>query len=174
MRKTLKQLALGLMVAGLLLASASMVMAASITINNIDGDWANATGGANVIISNDQSPNGRTATVSWGETSSIFNWWNPKRSSYEFLSAFTPITATTEGTTKFSLGIFTHNNFAIPSGTAISGVDLILNLGIANLEPLTATFDFNHNETPNTGGSASNDIITLTNPILNKESASSG
>ena len=154
-----KHFVLGLIVLGLIVSSASLIMAANIPINSIDGDWANAVGGQNVVIQNDQNPSGRLATASWGSYS--------ERSSYTFLSTATPFNANSNGT-PFALGAFTHNNFPIPSGSGITSIQLLFNLGIAGLSPLPATFYFTHNETPNDcqGLNCSNDLVTV-NPFLN-------
>ena len=159
-----KHFVLGLIVLGLIVSSASPIMAANIPINSIDGDWANAVGGQNVYIQVDQSPNGRLSTVSWGESRALIN---PDRSSYTFLSTATPFNANSNGTA-FALGAFAHNNFPIPSGSGITSVQLLFNLGIAGLPALPATFYFSHNETPNgcQGLNCSNDLVTVT-PFLN-------
>ena len=86
---------LGLIVLGLIVSSVSLIMAANIPIDSIDGDWANAVGGQNVYIQVDQAPNGRLSTVSWGEP----RWYiSPDRSSYTFLSTATPFNANSNGT----------------------------------------------------------------------------
>jgi hypothetical protein len=161
-----KHFVLGLIVLGLIVSPASLIMAANIPINSIDGDWANAVGGQNVYIQVDQAPNGRLSTVSWGEP----RWYiSPDRSSYTFLSTATPFNADSNGT-PFALGAFTHNNFPIPSGSGITSVQLLFNLGIDALSPIAATFYFTHNETPNNasppGNPLNNDLVTV-NPFLN-------
>lgn len=166
MRKHLKHFVFGLMVLGLVFGSTSLVTAATIPVTSIDGDWASAVGGQNVSILNDQAPDGRLSIASWGDP---LNSQNPARSSYEFLSTATPFNALSNGTA-FALGEFTHNNFAIPSGSAITSIQLVFNLGIDSITPFGATFTFQHNETPNDcqGLNCSNDIVTLQNITLNK------
>ena len=115
-----------------------------------------------MVISNDQAPNGQLATASWGE---FPGWWS-SRSSYEFLSTATPIYPNSDRTL-IDLGLFTHNNFAIPAGTAITSIGLAFSFGIP-IAPLLATFNFSHNETPN-DGSDPRDIVTITNPPINTE-----
>ena len=161
-----KHFVLGLIVLGLIVSSASLIMAANIPINSIDGDWANVVGGQNVYIQVDQAPNGRLSTVSWGEPGWYFN---PDRSSYTFRSTATPFNANSNGT-PFALGAFAHNNFPIPSGSGITSVQLLFSLGIDALSPIAATFYFTHNETPNNaappGNPLNNDLVTV-NPFLN-------
>lgn len=170
--KNLRKLSIfSLMVMGMALVSLGVANAGPLTIYGIDGDWANVAGGWNVEIENDQAPDGRLSVVSWGDE---YHWfWNPNpmRSSYEFLSAATPFDPELDGSV-FALGDFTHNNFPIPRGSGIRGVDLLVDLGITGFGPVTATFEFSHNETPNTPGNpgdeASRDIVTLVNPIVNR------
>jgi len=169
--KNLRKLSIfSLMVMGMALVSLGVANAGPLTIYGIDGDWANVIGGKNVQIQNDQAPAGRKSVVSWGEARSLFNQW-PDRSSYEFLSAVTPFDPELDGSV-FALGDFTHNNFTIPLGSGIRGVDLLVDLGITGFGPVTATFEFSHNETPNTPGNpgdeASRDIVTLVNPFVNR------
>lgn len=160
MKRSLK---MSFLVIGLVLVSLSMAAAADFTVNSIDGDWGSVIGGSNVIISNSTDP----ATISWGD---IYG-----RSSYAFDAEDVPFTVYSNGSL-FDLGTFTHNNFPITSGTAITGVSLFIDLGIANFGLIEATFVFNHNETPNscTGTNCSNDIVTLTNPNVNAHFISGG
>jgi len=157
MRKSLKQLVFLLMVLGLVFGSTSFVAAVAIPINSVTGVWQNDVGGQYVVISGN--------TASWGaEPPSL------ERSSYVFDPSSTPFNASSDGT-PFDLGLFTHNNFVIPPGTGIESIDLLLNLGIAGLDPFPATFKFEHEETPNqcVGSDCSNDLITIVNPIVNKD-----
>ncbi|OPY06771.1 MAG: hypothetical protein A4E66_02136 [Syntrophus sp. PtaB.Bin001] len=175
MRKSLKKFVFALIVLGLFFGSVGVALA-DLSVTSVDGDWANAVGGKNVIILNDQAPDGRVATASWGEAAS---WWNknPARSSYVFESIITPFKAPTDGTA-FSLGTFTHNNFPIPSGSGITGIKLLFNLGIEGFSALSTTFVYSHNETPNNSSPPSNpsnnDIVTITNPVLNAHFISGG
>ncbi len=66
----------------------------------------------------------------------------------------------------FAIGDFTHYNFPVPSGSGISSVEFLLDI-TGNSQILSATFDFDHNETPN-GGADPRDIVTITDGILNQ------
>ncbi len=169
----------GLMVMGIVLLSLSMATAATFAINGIDGDWDSVSGGQNVSIQNDGDSNnmgtndGRLSTVSWGESTQTCTWFgcwpNPDaaRSSYTFLSTETPFDAISDGPV-FALGVFTHNNFPIPSGSGIEAVNLLIDLGIEYFGAVSATFLFSHDETPNTGSLENQrDIVTLANPLVN-------
>jgi len=68
-------------------------------------------------------------------------------------------------------GTFTHTNNPIPSGSAITGVDLEFSFD-TNGTPINVgpvTFFFNHNETPNTCSCSpgDDDIVTIVTPIVN-------
>ncbi len=168
MRKSIKKFVFALIVLGLVFGTVGVSLA-DLSVTNVDGDWANAVGGQNVSIVNDHGTAGRFATASWGDP-----LWspNPARSSYVFESRITPFDAPTNGTA-FSLGTFTHNNFPIPSGSGITGINLLVNLGIEGFGALSTTFVYSHNETPN-NSSSPNDIVTITNPVLNAHFISGG
>ena len=155
MRKNLKHFIFVLMVLGLVFGSTSFVAAVAIPINSATGEWQNVVGGQNVVISGN--------TASWGAASVL-------RSSYVFDPRPTPFFASSNGI-PFSVGSFTHNNFVIPSGTGIKSIDLLLNLGIDVLPVFPATFKFEHEETANqcVGLDCSNDLITIVNPVVNKD-----
>jgi hypothetical protein len=172
MREHAKIFVLALMVLGVIFGSTSLVKATIIPISSIDGDWANPVAGQNVIILNDQELGGRLSIASWGGISCYTYYLtnpNTRMSSYHFLSRETPFDANSDGS-DFALGEFKHMNFPIPRGSAITSIDLIFDLGIANLDPFSARFTFQHNETPNdcTGENCSNDIVTIVNPTLNQ------
>jgi hypothetical protein len=125
-------------------------LAGPLDITNIDGDWANPVNGDNVVIDNVSTP----STVTWGDGIA-------PESGYEFLPGadITPVTLDTP----FALGTFTHNNEVIPSGSAITAIDLLFSFD-TNGVPLTfnSTFNFLHNETPNGAGPpASDDVVTI-------------
>lgn len=154
MRKHLKHFVFSLMVLGLIFGTASLAAAASIPINLVDGDWANAVPGVTIVNS---GTSGGLSTVRWG-TSTGFG-----QSGYDFLSAPTPFNADSSGI-KFVLGDFTHQNWPI-TGTSLQSIDLLFRIGIDVLPPLSATFAFLHNETPNFPGPVS-DVVTLVDPVL--------
>ncbi len=142
------------MVVGFIVYSGAIVSATPITIDLVDGDWVNGAPSANVTIVNSGTTGG-LSTARWGA------------SGYDFSSRTTGFLAPTDGSA-FLLGDFTHWNYPIPAGTSINSIDLDLELG--NVFSLTTTFNFLHDETPNTGGAdASRDIVTIANPILNAE-----
>jgi hypothetical protein len=158
MRKHLKHFVFSLMVLGLIFGTASLAVAASIPINLVDGDWDNAVPGVAIVNS---GTSGGLSTARWG-TSTGFG-----QSGYDFLSTPTPFNADSSGI-QFVLGEFTHQNWPI-NGTSLSTIDLLFRIGIDVLPPLSATFAFSHNETPNGGCPAPGcpDVVTLVDPSLN-------
>jgi hypothetical protein len=135
--------------------------AAVITLDVVNAQWVNAVGGDNVVTSVDGNGN---ALISWGAAVSA-------RSGYVFDPSAPPAVNITEGV-NFSLGDFTHNNFVIPIGSAISSVDLRIsfNISVDGDAVGEGPFDFlfAHIETPNlcnTGPTCSNDEITVSNPL---------
>ncbi|MDX9835606.1 MAG: THxN family PEP-CTERM protein [Desulfobulbus sp.] len=151
---------LSVAVLGLFLASASVVQAVPIELTKIDGDWKNPSPAGKATIVNSGSTGG-TSTASWGNGDNV--------SSYVFVSNNTPLNVEADGDL-FSIGTFTHNNFPIDMGSSINAIDLLITIQAFDLIDLSATFNYSHNETPNTGGDLANrDIVTITNPILNAD-----
>ncbi len=94
--------------------------------------------------------------IAWGDDSS-------SRSGYDFIDNSALGTVNVGET--FKLGTFTHNNFPIPSGSAITNAYLRVTFDV-QIEGETVHVDklvhFQHNETPNTSDPvASADIVTI-------------
>lgn len=135
------------------------VTATTFSIDLVDGDWANAVPAVTIVNS---GASGGLSTARWGIPANTAG----EQSGYDFLSRATPFNADSDGSA-FLLGEFTHQNWPI-TGTALDKIDLNLKLEDLGIFNVTATFNFDHNETPNTtGGPADNDIVTITNPIIN-------
>lgn len=132
-----------------------------ITVTNVIGNWTSTTGGLDVDGVN-------TNRISWGD-----NIFSPtQKSSYSFTP--TPVVFPVSLDNIFALGEFVHENNPIPVGSAISSatlqIDLDLMIGATAINDLSFAYDFNHDETPNIGGTCPvgsiticDDIITLTN-----------
>lgn len=160
-------LAMGLLVAG----SVSMAQAVTLTVNSLDADWANPNP-SSVTTQNDQDATAsspwnndeRLAKARWGTAE-----WGGEKSGYDFVTRATNFNVVTNGTL-FAVGDFTHLNYPI-TGTFLDSIDLQFHLDIAGTGTgflVNTTFDFDHNETPNSGPGSSNDIVTITNPIVNQ------
>ena len=108
---------------------------------NTSGTWSNATGTTVTGLG--------TSQISWGTST------GEGQSSYEFAGIMGEvITLPTSGgsSSMFALGDFTHENFPIGSGTSIEGATLNINFdlidGSTTINQMFS-FDFSHNETPN-------------------------
>ncbi|MFS4438550.1 THxN family PEP-CTERM protein [Paracoccaceae bacterium GXU_MW_L88] len=114
---------------------------AATTINSISGTWTGAAPANNLSGLN-------TDTIQWGGS-------NGARSSYSFGAAGTPLTVEIDEV--FDLGQFTHNNQAITAGTSITTATLEVNV-VGDIDGtafnLTSVFNFDHDETPNSGALA--------------------
>jgi uncharacterized repeat protein (TIGR01451 family) len=87
-----------------------------------------------------------TSTITWGTTSGT------PQSGYDFTGAIPPPLLLPGAIPFFSLGSFTHRNFAVndPSLRSVQlDVVLVINVDGVARPPLTFTFTFNHEETPN-------------------------
>jgi hypothetical protein len=148
--------------------SASAASAAPLTLSNVSGGWdplsvdANAATAATVTLNNVAGAG--LDAISWGNAS-------PK-SRYSFDpvdGSFNPVLGT-----PFLLGVFEHNNRTIPLATSLFfGVDYDFSVDTNGTpSPLTDTFSFVHQETPNAGpcpvGNAPcADIVSVTGANLN-------
>lgn len=155
----MKKPALFLVLALVLLLSGS-AWADVIPINADDGTWQNAVGGTS-SINNSTIPR----TARWGSAGS-------PESGYNWTPETTPFNVNTGAV--FSLGTFEHLNFPIPSGTAITSIDLNFSMQIDSVVPsIQGLFHFNHNETNNalpcnpSGSTVCPDVVTITSPFLN-------
>jgi hypothetical protein len=126
-----------ILLAAILSASAA-AHAAVVTVADITGTWT-VTGGTNVN----------------GEGTDSVRWGNPAtsngQSGYDFDAVLTPFIVTES---PFDVGLFTHLNWPIASGTSISGADLTLSVA-GDVDGLAfnigGVYSFDHFETPNNG-----------------------
>lgn len=137
-----------LLLALIALLPAENASAATITYTSVTGYWRDPTDNLPGVQPEDPLvANGNpTSTVTWGATSGT------PQSSYEFTSSIPPVFQLPGPIPFFSLGSFTHRNFPVndPSLTSIQlDVVLVINVDGVPRPPLTFTFTFNHEETPN-------------------------
>jgi uncharacterized repeat protein (TIGR01451 family) len=129
------------------LVPAERSSAAEITYQSVTGIWHDPVD--NVPGSQPGDPviaNGTpTSSVIWGTTSG-------SQSGYDFTGSIPPPLTLPGPIPFFSLGSFTHRNFAVdePSLTSVQ-LDVVLEISVDGVPraPLTFTFTFNHEETPN-------------------------
>lgn len=124
--------------------------ASTLTITNITGTWSGWTGGTNVST----SASGSTTQLRWGIPE------GGGQSGYDFTPTGTPSVQTAHN--PFALGQFTHHNFPISAGTAITGAaldvtfDFYLGSDSSNVISRTSQFVFDHWETPNSAAPCAN------------------
>lgn len=117
--------------------------AATLTITNISGSWDSWTGGTAVTTGNV----GSTSQLRWGIPT------DGGKSGYDFTPIATPTTETAH--TPFTLGTFTHLNYPIQAGTAITSAtlkvvfDFFLGDDPGTIYSRSSTFVFDHWETDN-------------------------
>lgn len=144
------------------IALSAQAFALPITVNVVGADFHDPVGGAYINYFDTDGIAGNEE-IRWGS--------GAEQSGYRFDSSAPPA-FTVETGTQFSLGDFTHYNYPISAGTAISGVmlDVVTNLTVDGV-PLSEgpfTFSFLHDETTN-GCSplpeCANDLISLSNLV---------
>ena len=144
MRRSLKILS----AASVMALVAAATQAATLNVTEVSATWSDVIGGANVS----NGLNGDIAELRWGT--------GANQSGYDFdpLSPSGPHSQDTA----FNIGTFTHHNFPITGGTAITGATLnvtfkfYLGSDIANVYERTSQFVFSHNETDNNANPCAN------------------
>jgi len=130
------------------LAPAGSASAAVITYTSVSGIWHDPTD--NLPGSQPGDP-----VITNGNPMSIIRWGDTMgtpQSGYDFTATLPPPFSLPGPIPFFSLGSFTHQNFAVddPSLTSVQlDVNLVISLDGVPRPPLTFTFTFNHEETPN-------------------------
>lgn len=134
--------------AALMAGAASIAVAAAapvtVTVNSVVGEWTSVSGGNALEGLN-------TNEVRWGSNGQS----TATKSGYRFDGAAPPVQGPFGVGVVFDLGTFTHFNFPISAGTAITGatlkitIDATITNGITQNITLSSFFDFAHNETSN-------------------------
>jgi hypothetical protein len=123
--------------------------AAEITYTSVSGVWHDPV---------DNLPGTQTGdpVITNGTPTSIIRWGVPTsgtfQSGYDFTATLPPPFDLPGPIPFFSLGSFTHQNYAVddPSLTSVQlDVQLVISVDGVPRPPLTFTFTFNHEETPN-------------------------
>ena len=143
--------------------------AAEITYLSVTGSWLNATNNT-PLVNEPGDPvitNGNpTSIIRWGTTNGT------PQSGYDYTSAIPPPYTLPGPIPFFSLGSFSHINYAVddPSLTSVQlEVTLVLAVDGVPRPPMIFTFTFNHEETPNnldpcpypTQGTGCTDRVTI-------------
>src|SRR5215813_2773062 len=131
-----------------LLIGSAAAQSAQISFVSVTGNWHDPTDNVPGIQPGDPViTNGvPTSIIRWGTTSGT------PQSGYDFTATLPPPQTFPGPIPFFSLGTFTHRNFEVsdPSLTSVQlDVVLVLNVDGVQTAPLTFTFTFHHEETPN-------------------------
>lgn len=138
------------------------VAATPLTIETIVADFNNHVDGLNVVYT-DANGDGGNESISWGIGAA--------QSGYNFAASAPPM-FDIETDTEFTLGSFSHANYPIQAGSAISAVNLNITMDLSVQEMAIGegpfTFNFAHNETTNGCTplpTCANDIVTFSNLV---------
>ncbi|GGI93529.1 hypothetical protein GCM10009332_33470 [Shewanella gelidii] len=129
----------------------------SFSVSGIEAVWNGYTGGQNVNTFD--GPDNDTAhdQIRWGTT-------NGNQSGYGFVDNDISLNGSIPINQEIILGTFTHYNFVIGSGSAITSASMMISFtvidALGNITPVELNIDFDHNETPNDGADP-RDIITI-------------
>ncbi len=137
-----------------------------VSVSNFTAGWVNVVPNGNVDVHIDNDGDGKPNIIEWGADNQ-----GALRSGYEFIDNddLTTTGGSVEQAQQFELGTFTHHNFPIPSGSAITGANLDVHLHVmidgVDTE-ITHTINFSHTETPNQGTPGQQaDIVQITNAL---------
>lgn len=145
---------------------AAFVLSASahaITINSIAADWSptQLTDGSDATYINTDGITGNEE-IRWGTPVT-----SAGSSGYRFDTS--PVPASVDLDTTFSLGEFTHFNFPVFAPSLDNAqLNIDMNFTLAGGLTLNKTFSFlfNHNETPNSGGNnCCDDLVSVSNLV---------
>lgn len=159
-----KRFCTSVMAGAMLCFATGTVSASPLNITDIDGSWINALPGANITaLSNVASPG--TDSVRWGGTPGDL----ASGSGYDFMPAANLVPVTLN--VPFALGTFSHLNQPISSGSSITDIEYAFQFSTNGIPAnLTDTFEFRHNETPNSTGTspADDDIVAISSVNLDQ------
>ncbi|WP_343750162.1 VCBS domain-containing protein, partial [Marinomonas primoryensis] len=137
-------------------------------VSEIAASWVSYTHGESVTTFDGTSDLGGVDNDSAKDQ---IRWGNPaesKQSGYGFIDNDSNLEGRFDLNQDISVGTFTHYNYPINSGGAITSAEMSVeffvldHLGVST--PVTLTVNFDHNETPNTNDvNASRDIVTVQN-----------
>lgn len=149
----------------LVLGVAGSLQADPVTIDLVSGNWTNPVGGGSTVTITPGATPEDVDSIRWGNST------GQGQSGYDWDARNTPFDASVG--VAFSLGDFTHLNRPI-TGSAITSVDLDFVVGNFDVPAtLSATFLFDHNETPNSPPPG-DDIVTITDAFFNEPFSDGG
>jgi hypothetical protein len=141
----------------LALMAATAAQAALLTIDPITAAFGPTTGPAPVITYAGQ--NTANPVIRWGTAATAAG-----QSGYDYVAAATPaiVPVNPPPSNSFLLGLFSHVNQPIASGTSITGTQLSITYGLdidgTDLGLFTSVFGITHLETPNAANPCANGL----------------
>ncbi|MGU5545714.1 choice-of-anchor K domain-containing protein [Aeromonas veronii] len=147
------------------------VIVDSFIVSGVEANWTSWTNGASVTtFDGNSNPNGGGTDNDDGLDQ--IRWGNPTntyKSGYGFIDNDSALNGQFALNQEIILGTFTHYNFPITSGGAITKATMDVTFSVTDaygvVTPVTLNVNFDHNETPNDNNDpeASKDIIKVGN-----------
>jgi VCBS repeat-containing protein len=146
------------------------VIVDSFRVSGVEANWTNWTNGTSVTtFDGTNNPNGGGTDNDSGLDQ--IRWGNPTntyQSGYGFIDNDSALNGQFSLNQDIILGTFTHYNFPVSSGGAITKASMDVTFSVTDaygvVTPVTLKVNFEHNETPNTNDpEASKDIIKVSN-----------
>ncbi|MFB2755179.1 beta strand repeat-containing protein, partial [Shewanella xiamenensis] len=146
------------------------VIVDSFRVSGVEANWTNWTNGTSVTrFDGNNNPNGGGTDNDSGLDQ--IRWGNPTntyQSGYGFIDNDSALNGQFALNQDIILGTFTHYNFPVSSGGAITQASMDVTFSVTDaygvVTPVTLKVNFDHNETPNSNDpEASKDIIKVGN-----------
>ncbi|PJG58261.1 hypothetical protein CUC53_13655 [Aeromonas cavernicola] len=133
------------------------VLVDSFKVSGVEANWTEWSGGENTVNRSDSADNDEGLDqLRWGG--------GDKQSGYGFMDNDSALKGLIPINEEIKLGVFTHYNYPIKSGTSISAATMKVTFSVIDasgvITPVTLTINFDHNETSNSGADP-RDIITI-------------
>ncbi|MGL6350054.1 MAG: choice-of-anchor K domain-containing protein, partial [Aeromonas sp.] len=125
--------------------------------SGVEASWTSVVGGQNLVYSDGPDNDSANDQIRWGGAGG-------NKSGYGFADNDAALNGDIPLNEEIKLGSFTHYNYAVPSGSAITAATMQVTFSVTDamgkVTPVTLTVSFTHNETPN-NGTDPRDIITI-------------
>ncbi|MGL4716699.1 MAG: choice-of-anchor K domain-containing protein, partial [Aeromonas sp.] len=125
--------------------------------SGVEASWTSVVGGQNLVYSDGPDNDSANDQIRWGGAGG-------NKSGYGFADNDAALNGDIPLNEEIKLGSFTHYNYAVPSGSAITAATMQVTFSVTDamgkVTPVKLTVSFTHNETPN-NGTDPRDIITI-------------
>ncbi|MFQ2126520.1 VCBS domain-containing protein, partial [Aeromonas jandaei] len=136
------------------------VVVDSFQFSGVEASWINVVGGENLEYRDGPDNDSANDQIRWGGSSG-------KKSGYGFADNDAALNGQIPLNEEIKLGTFTHDNYSVPSGSAISAATMEVTFSVTDalgrVTPIKLVVNFNHNETPNDKWGNGDDIISIGN-----------